>query len=494
MYTEDDKKNNKKIATKTNSSNENNNFYTPFMNSEKINKNKPVKKDNKKKKKIEVAKNDDYSDFYTSFLESEKEKKENEKDSDNTKENVDLKNQESYEELFNDKDDYKKKKNKMIYLAIGIIFAVLLLIIIISKSINNNPDIVLANKKLDINIGGNSKIEYKIVNTKENIQPTYTSTNKDIVYVDENGIVTGISNGEADIIVSYTINGQTKEKKCRIKVSNEGNIDKNIYLDVNIENAREDEWVNHDVAISVNGRSIYGISSLEYAINCDNDCTYQSIQDNKIYITNNGINQIKILARDKNNQQTDRIVNIKIDKEPPIITFNEKTNITSSKSVNVCATCKDDLSGCKEEKVCINYTVSKSNETISVEDNTGNQTTSPVYNVIINKSSGNSKSTNTNITCSLSVSKDGTVTANVSGNAKYYGFSSSYSGTNTKSTKINLNASKNGERRATTVYYYIKNSSGKKNSCSITVIKECSCTDKNSNSSNCPVTCTYRAG
>ena len=72
--------------------------------------------------------------------------------------------------------------------------------------------------------------------------------------------------------------------------------------------------------------------------------------------------------------------------EPPVVTWS----------------CSDNLSGCKQKKVCKKYSASKSSGTIVVSDNAGNKATSPSFSVTINKAQA---------PCSLGVSSDGTVKA-----------------------------------------------------------------------------------
>lgn len=490
MFTEDDDK----VVVNNDKNSEYANFYTSFINDEK-NK-KKTGKDNSKKKKADEKKTEetDNANFYTSFLENERLKKEpEEKESnskkDNKKETKESINNEEYDDSFeydendfpevyqfNENNDNKKRILKIVALALGIIFVIFLIIFIISK-IGGKPGIILTNDNITINVGESHVISYKIVNPEDKVESTFSSNNLDVAVVDNYGNVTGISQGETEIIVSYTISGKTKKEKCKVKVNGEGTVNKNVTIDTIVENGSPDVWTKNDVSIVVNAKSIYGVKSIQYAINCDsNNCSYKDVVNNRINVTNNGINNVIIVAKDERNQETKKQVTLKIDKEMPTITFNEKNTITSSSDVNVCATCSDNLSGCKKEKVCVKYTSSKSNQNIVVEDNAGNKALSPSFNVVINK-----KGSNSSKKCSLKVSSDGTVTATVPSGAKYYGFSSSYSGTNTKSKKISINVA-NGQARAQLIYYYFIASNGTKGNCQITVIKDCT-----------KGTCTFRA-
>ena len=476
MYTEDDDK----VVVNNDSNSDYANFYTSFINDEKgKKKNKATENKEKKSKKVEKKEEEDYSDFYSSFMENEKKRKEEEKKKNEDEYDVELKDEEDYSEFYNN-DNNKKNIFRIILFALGIIIVVALIFLLLWKTNlfdrSNKPDIVLTNEEITVKVGENSVISYSIVNTEKEVKSSFSSTNQDVVIVNSNGMITGISSGEAEVIVSYTIDGKTNKKKCKIKVNGEGSVDKNVTLDVKIENATDNVWTKKDVSISVSAKSVFGIEYIRYAINCeDSNCKYEDVKDNKIAITENGINKVNIVAQDRNKQQTQRFITIKIDKVSPEITFNESTNITSNKEVTVCATCKDSVSGCKQEHVCKKFTSSKTNQRLVVEDVAGNQTYSPSFNVKINKVNG---------PCELSISKDGVVTAGVMDGATYYGFSSTYSGKNSTSQKIDISSTKAGEAKAKIIYYYVKDSKGVKHSCYITAIKECTqdnvCTFKSS--------------
>ena len=496
MFTEDDDK-----VVKKGSNNSDANFYTSFINSENSKKKKGSKKDKKSKTK-DASNEEDYSNYYSSFLESERKRKEQGEKERSEAIAIDSKKQKSTSSLdsknieideyalYANEDDYpevyqndngednKKNTRKMIIFAVEIIAVIILLLIVIFKTnlFGNQPGIVLTDNKVSINVGESYEITYNIVNTSEGVSVSYDSMNQEIAVVDNNGRITGILSGETDIIVSYTISGKTKEKKCHVTVTGEGDVNKDISLSIKLDNASENTWVNHDVTISVNASSIYGIKAIEYTTNCSgSNCKYTYVQNNKFTVKNNGTSTVSIFATDNSGKQVQKTVTVKIDKDAPTVIFNSGTNITGDNSVSVCATCKDSVSGCKNERVCTRYTSSQTNQKITVEDKAGNKATSPSFNVKVNKTPSNK--------CSLSVSSVGTVTATVPGGAKYYGFSSSYSGTNTKSQKVSI-STKAGESKAKLINYYVKTSSGSKISCSITIIKECNASNK----------CSFRKG
>lgn len=442
MYTEDDEK--VKVKGK-NSNNDYNDFYTAFNGPEKKEVKNDPKKKTKKEKKIVVKTEEDYSDFYG------------------------IDDEEPSVVTTNSNDGNNKKSIIKIglILLLLIIFIVLLILLLGNKS---RGDIEIANSNISLKAGESDYISYKIVGTDKQVTSTFTSSNTNVATVSENGEIKAIGNGEATISIHYTIEGKTREKNIIVKV-----IGPEIKHEITLNlSANTTNWTNKDVTITVDAKTDSEISSLKYAINCTGSCDYKDVSGNKIVISNNGTTKVKVVAKDKNNQEATREIEIKIDKQAPTVEYSGSNNIVSDNDVEVCVTCNDEISGCKQNKVCKKYAASKSNQVITVYDNAGNSVNSPSFNVTINRSK---------MTCSLKVSNDGTVSATLGESASYYGFSSSYNGNNELSKKIDINVSKKGDKGAKVVQYYVKDKNGNVGNCHITVIKECSA-DNN---------CTFRA-
>ena len=483
MYTEDDKN----YEIKKGKSNRNNtDFYTSF--NKKNKKNPP--KDNNSIKQQKLKTEEDYASFYG---------KNNKKEV-----NVEIKKNNSIRIINCIKNNVKSKINniknkinsiknkkdlikKIIIIAVSVLM--LFIIIMLIMHIKNNPSIELDKKNIILNIGAKEKITYKKINTEDEVQLIYTSSDSNIATVDISGQITAMGIGKATITIDYTIKDVKGSKKCNIEVNNDNNVNSNISLNLSVEDGiPSDTWRNTDALVLVKAESVFGIESIKYTVNCENNCNYTSVTDNIIRISNNGSNKLKVIAMDYKKQEAVKEITIKIDHESPTISLSKSGSIVSNKEVEVCATCSDNLSGCKETKVCKKYTSSKYGEVISVYDVAGNKTDSESFNVTINTLPINSKLKNI---CSLSVTSDGTVKATLREKGVYYGFNSSYTGSNELSKKIDINATQKGETKAKVVYYYVKNSNGTKGQCAITVIKTCTCKDKNSTATNCPVSCTF---
>ena len=240
-----------------------------------------------------------------------------------------------------------------------------------------------------------------------------------------------------------------------------------VEFDLALENVTGDNWSKDNVTINVNIPDETNLKSLKYTINCDNKCDYVDVSEKKIVISNSGISNVTVVATNIDNVENKKNITVKIDNIAPQVTLSSnQADIKSKNPVTVCAICSDNESGCKEEKVCKDYSKTSKSQTLTVEDNVGNTATSAKFNVTIEGS------TQDELSCTLSVSKTGLVTATPKNATAYYGFSSSYSGTNAKTQQVSLN--KNGD--TATVNYYVKNSEGKKASCSITVtVSSCYC-------------------
>ena len=440
--------------------------------------------------------NAEYSDFYTSFndIDDEKKKKKSEKKKKKVVEKpkeVEVKEERDYSDFYgtndknNDTGDDTKKNNIIKIIVASALFVILIILIIVLIVTGNKKvtgDIELSNSDITINIGDSGYISYKVINTESSVISTFTSSNPSIATVSNEGEIKGMGIGDAVITISYTIDNVTKEKKCNVKVNNDKNVNQNVSLVLKFEKGSENTWTNGDIVINTEAASIFGVESIKYAINCDDNCNYTDVTGNKINISINGTTKVKVVARDKKNQETTKEVIVKIDKEAPTVTLNSSRNIKSDNNVEVCATCSDNLSGCKQGKVCKKYTSSKSNQVIIVEDLAGNKKISESFNVTINKKT-------VLPSCSLSVSSKGVVTANTKGDLKYYGFNSKYTGNNTNTMQVSINATKAGEKKAQLINYYVKDKDGNTAKCDLVVIKECKCTS--GNKANCPVTCTY---
>lgn len=280
-------------------------------------------------------------DFYQNY----REEKSNE-------ENIDNKN------IFNNNENKNKKK---IFLYGGLIVLLIIIlsflaILIINKSKEKNDedikaDITLNQQSLSIAKGNRSVIN--ITRNTEDILITWTSTNEDVVTVDSGGNVTAIDFGNASIILSYTgSDGKKYELECAVIVAENDDptnptdpTDYEMGLSYTFNQGKENTWTKNDVVISLNPVNSSYISSIKYAINCTNNCSYSNVSNNKINISKEGNNKITVIATYKNNKTVLKDIVVKIDKTAPTCVVNSK-KVTDS-GVSISVTGSDKLSGIK---------------------------------------------------------------------------------------------------------------------------------------------------
>lgn len=369
----------------------------------------------------------------------------------------------------NEKAKTKNKIKIIAVLLLLILFGVLVYFLI--KALNNKdnkpePDINLLTDSITIKVGDSSYISYEIINTDEKIETSFKSDDTSIATVDANGNVTGINEGNTVVTVSYRINRKTKEKKCNVIVEKDDSGSNpptpevpSPTLSLSLVNIKEGVWTKDNVTINVNASVKSGTVSSKYTINCNKDCSYTTITNNKITISREGASVVSVVAT-ANGKSVTKTITVNIDKTKPTVTLQATpSSYISNSSVRVCAKCSDGGSGCKENEVCKTYTSSASNQTLTVTDKAGNSTVSGKFNVTINKIKP---------TCTLSVSSTGLVTATPK-DATKYSFDSSL---NTNQTTLQLNETTPGTKRVT---YYVKNSVGESGTCFIDVRYSCVC-------------------
>lgn len=386
--------------------------------------------ENKNKKNNETRSssniNNDFADFYQNYNTSndgmdsdydnlsEEKSEYNEFQDEERQIDYDYNEDNNYNEI-----DQKEKKQKTI--RILIIAGVILLIAIIALivfAIIKSPRIKLSEKEISLNVGESKYITFEVVNTEDSIATNFSSEDNAVATIDENGNIVAVGAGTTNIIVSYNVNGLKKNEKCKVTVIGEkkedppkedppkedppkqdppkqdptpptpASCDKAPSLSVTLTNAQENSWTNQDVIVNVSGTSNCNASvSVKYGINCGTSCNYTNVSNNSVTISNKGTSTVMFVAKDsKSNKEVSKSVTIKIDKTPPKISLlpNDQTVFTPSspntKRMEICASCTDNESGCKEAKVCKVYS-SKATDTISILDNAGNKGTSKSFTV-----------------------------------------------------------------------------------------------------------------
>lgn len=388
-------------------------------------------------------------------------------------------NYDEYKESSNvNENNYNNKKGKLkIIIIIILLFLFLgglifLLINILGNNKNNGKISLNVSETLDLFVDDVKKIDVSINGIdNENLNLNYVSENENIATVTNDGMVTGVSDGSTIIVVSFSDeNNNIYSKNCIVSVSKkDGEItpqdpkpkppetpgsDKigptiNYTLPNNVNG-----WYKGNVVISLKVNDDYGIKSVKYAVNCSSNCSYKDVTNsNKIALTGSGTKNVVIVATDNNNNETKKKLAVKIDNTDPTTKLSNSVVYDNTGSVQVCVTCTDSQSGCKESKVCQTHTQSVENASLIVYDKVGNSAISDKYKVVIDKEKP---------TCSLTYS-DNKITATTKDTGgsglSYYGFSEKYTGTKEKE-KSSVTAG--------TYKYYVKDKAGNTSSCSLT--------------------------
>ena len=155
-------------------------------------------------------------------------------------------------------------------------------------------------------------------------------------------------------------------------------------FNLTLENNIGDKWSKENATININILDDSNLKKLKYTINCDKNCDYVEVNDRKIVINNGGNNKVSVISVNTDNIEYKKDIIVKIDKVNPTLFLspNDK-NIKSTGPIKVCVICVDNESGCKEEKVCKSYSKTTKDQTLTVEDNVGNKTTSEKFDVTI---------------------------------------------------------------------------------------------------------------
>ena len=268
------------------------------------------------------------------------------------------------------------------------------------EAIEKDPVVKIDEVSAEVNEGEEYQLKYSFDNFSDDPKTTFVSSDENIATVNNEGKVKGVKEGTVKIIMSYFIKEVSYQKEFSVVVKavkkeepkeepkkeepkTPAKDTTKPTLTVNVSNAKENTYVNHDVEISVSAKDDSGKVTAQYVFNCSSNCKYNNVSNGKITVSSDGTTVVTVLATDSSGNKTSKSVTIKIDKSKP--------------------------------------------------------------------------------TCTLKVASDGTLTANVADNLglmEYYGFNSNYSGAKEKQKKISA---------AGAYSYFVKDTAGNTNSCSITV-------------------------
>ncbi len=367
-------------------------------------------------------------------------------------------------EVVLDSNKGKSRKPIIIIIVLLLILIVILAFLFIKFSDKNKSEtkkMVIVDEMVEIISGNQHQLQVNTVGIEdENPIFIFESSDVNVVTVNEIGIINAVNEGNAVVKVTYTdaLNNIYSDE-CIVNVTKNDNTDINVNPNVDFQYSLPSStngWYKNNPVINLTFTNEEYIKNVKYATNCTNNCEYKDITgSNKIAVSGNGEKKITIVVVDKNDKEIKKDVSLKIDNTAPTIKLDisDTTIYTNEKKIAICAICNDTQSGCKENNVCKTYEKSAESDNLVAYDKVGNSSKSQTYKVVIDQIKP---------TCTLTYS-DKKITATVTDKGGsglvYYGFSSNYSGTNTKE-KTDVTAGKHT--------YYVKDNSGNTNSCSIT--------------------------
>jgi hypothetical protein len=237
-----------------------------------------------------------------------------------------------------------RKRKRAHFAVIGLLVIILIfLILLVTRSCDHKiivedkkEELVIKTTTIELYVGEEKAIDYRTLNFKNDPELTFTSMDPSVAEVSTEGKVKGLKKGETEVVITYFVDEVSYEKKCTVIVKEK---DKPVNppkptpdppkptdktpptLTVNITNAKDNTWVNHDVTIKVSAKDDSKVT-IKYALDCTNNCTYNNVSNGQITISKSGTTIVSIQAIDANNNKSSKNVTIKIDKEKPTCSMN----------------------------------------------------------------------------------------------------------------------------------------------------------------------------
>lgn len=310
--------------------------------------------------------------------------------------------EENYYESFEEEEpkiESNKTSKKEIGLIIGLIIislALIAVLVILLIKRSNKIEFTLKENKATIYQKETYTIEYNLVDKNNTNNVVITSDDEAIATIDGN-IAKGIKEGTTKINIVYidskgdthplifylTVLKKETEKTPEKKQEETKPVKQTKPTITTKFTQGGSNWVNTDVKIKVTATDTNGISNLTYKYA---GTTNKIGSGNIITLNQNGANDVVITAKNKQGNTSTKTIKVKIDKIAPTVSLvNETSTYKGKGSVQVCAKCSDNDSGCTTQQVCNTYTQNAKNITLTVYDNAGNSTRSKAFAIEITK-------------------------------------------------------------------------------------------------------------
>lgn len=277
-------------------------------------------------------------------------------------------------------NEEKNTGNGFKILIIIILIAVLLFLIIWLLNHNkkgSEPVLTINEQEITMNVGEEHQIDYKFNNGgNKNVNLTWSSTDENILVVDNKGIVFALLEGTGTVKATYKYKNKENTKEILVIINKEEIVEPIVVtpeFDYNVS-VKDGEWSSNDVIIDLNSDNREEID-IKYSINCKGDkCDEIVVEGNRIIISKEGKNTIYVTATGPDGNSITKEIKVNIDKTKPTCEVS-----LNGKEINVKS--NDNASGIKYIGTNSNYSgtnvsqevVSSGKKIYYVMDNAGNK-------------------------------------------------------------------------------------------------------------------------
>lgn len=245
------------------------------------------------------------------------------------------------------------KKYFSIIIVLIIVIIISIFIIIKNRENNNNfnPSVKFSLEEKEILEGNSELLGVMKVNLKNYV--TFTSSNPNVIIVNEDGIIKALSPGQSIVTVTYEDENNKISDSILITVKSKYNAD--LFSLTHEFISGTNGWNKENVVIKAvikNNNENVGIDLVKYSVNCPSiNCDSKVLTDNyELIVDKDGKNTILIEAIDTTGTVVSDSFEVLIDKTNPVVNYNlESGTFYENKSITINVS--DALSGIKSFNV-----------------------------------------------------------------------------------------------------------------------------------------------
>ncbi|MBR3660734.1 MAG: Ig-like domain-containing protein [Bacilli bacterium] len=219
--------------------------------------------------------------------------------------NYDDENNDSYNNDFKQKDSDKIKKIAFIVLIFAIVVLLVIFILKLVNKSNNNDDIeeesksqlVISKDTLSLEVGQSYRLEavYSLASSKE-LDLNWESNNENVATVNDEGLVTGMSEGTAEITVFYKKYKQT----CVVTITPN-------------ENSATGISLGDDITLKLNDSMLLQVNVIPDDATLNDNYIYESDNEEIVSVDENGymyansVGSANVIVKAENSKLTDTV-------------------------------------------------------------------------------------------------------------------------------------------------------------------------------------------